>query len=173
MDVIDTLLAVVLVVVMVLGGLLVFGFGYAEHTSRETAFENPVRVDGTVQSTAIEEVDQQDDTAFHPNITYTYRFDGTKYTAHTVDPGIYLYKESTREAAEAFTSNYTVGEMTTVFVNPNDPSQAYLKRGTDGWWQTISPYFSMLWGGLMTLVGLAVIYSKLAGLVENSPRLPL
>jgi hypothetical protein len=173
MEVIDTLLAVVFVVGLVLGGLLVFGFGYAEYTARETAFENPVRVDGTVQSTAIEEVNQQDDTAYHPNITYTYLFDGTRYTAHTVDPGIYQYKKSSREAAEAFTSNYTVGETTTVFVDPNDPSQAYLKRGTDGWWQTISPYFSMLWGGLMTLVGLAVIYWKLAEIAKNSRRLPL
>lgn len=173
MDVIDTLLAVVFVVGLVVGGLIMFGFGYAEHDARETAFENPVRVDGTVQSTAIEEVNQQDDTAFHPNITYMYRFDGTRYTDHTIDPGIYLYKENTREAAEAFTSNYTVGETTTVFVNPNDPSQAYLKRGTDGWWQTISPYFSMLLGGLMTLLGLAVIYSKLAEIAKNSPRLPL
>lgn len=173
MDVIGTLLAIVLVVGLVVGGLLVFGFGYIDYTARDTAFENPTPVDGTVQSVAIEEVNEQDDMAFHPNITYTYRLDGRRYTAHTIDPSIYLYKENTREAAEAFTSNYTVGETTTVFVNPNDPSQAFLKRDTEGWWETIQPYVSMLLDGLMTVTGVGAIVSKLTGVVKNSPRLPL
>lgn len=88
MDVIGMLLAIVFVVGLVVGGLLLFGFGFMQYRARETAFENFTRVDGTVQSVAIEEVNQQDDTAFHPNITYTYRFDGTRYTARTTDPGI-------------------------------------------------------------------------------------
>lgn len=70
-------------------------------------------------------------------------------------------------------SNYMIGETTTVFVNPNDPSQAFFKRDTEGWCKTIEPYALMLWGGLMMVTGVGAIVSKLAKLVGNSSRLPL
>lgn len=164
---------VLFVIGLLVGGLLTTGFGVADYQSRQSNFENAVETDGTIQNVEVHEQRDNDQIVYRPNITYTYSFNEKRYTTNTIYPGIYEYTKGSRESAEELASQYTVGETTAIYVNTNDPSQAFLIKDPQDLRKMVRPFIAMGVGFLMTLIGVGFSGSWLLAKVKNSQLLQL
>jgi hypothetical protein len=116
-------------------GVVFAGFGYVGYQDRKADLENAVEVEGTVESVSVDEdVDRRDrdddgirerETSFQPVVEYTYRYEGKRYSSDSVYPGP-ENSFSDRSSATSVTDRFGEGERTTVYVNGEDPSSAYL-----------------------------------------------
>ena len=162
------LVDVLFVLGLFIGGVVLTFYGVIDYQERQSNFDNAVEVDGTIQSIEVTEEQKVDTVVYRPNITYTYTVNETQYTADTIYPGVYQYTKGSRDAAEEFASQYTVGETIPVFVNSQDPTEAFLKEEIEGWWKTLRPYLLMVFGGLMALLSAAVSIEFIVGEIKNS-----
>jgi hypothetical protein len=139
-----------LLAVLVLGGAV--GYGGYTYVQQGQAIETSVPVDATVTDTSVTEVDgRRGETRYDPGVTFTYRYNGTNYTASNIFPGFAQDYEERSKAREVI-APYTVGEPTTAYVPPDSPAEAFLERQ-----RTSTPLLFAGLGvlGLLWVVGLA------------------
>lgn len=64
-------------------------------------------------------------TSYKPVVVYNYRYQGTQYEASTVMP---ITISAGQAWAKGIADNYRPGQVTTAYVNPDHPNNAYLVR---------------------------------------------
>jgi hypothetical protein len=118
--------SILFVLVFVVVGVAITGFGVMDYQNRQSDIENAVQVQGTVQSVDVHERSSEGDSSYNPYIKYTYSHDGQQYTSRSVYPGLNQRTFDSRDKAEEVVSQYSPGETTTVYVNQENPSSAFL-----------------------------------------------
>jgi hypothetical protein len=146
MGIIKILLALVFVVV----GVAIIGFGVMDYQNRQSDIQNAVQVEGTVQSVDVHEQSSEgSDSSYNPYIKYAYSYEGQQYTSRSVYPGLNQRVFDNRDKAEEVVSEYSSGETTTVYVNQENPSSAFLIKET----QTSRSFLIMGFGLIFVVIG--------------------
>lgn len=145
------LTVVVGLVFAAVGGFLLY--------SQEQAIRNATTIEGTVETSTVDEEttrrDRDDDgireeeTSYYARVTYTYEYDGERYTNDNVFPGAGSPSVSQSEASDVV-SQYPEGETATVYVDPEDPNDAFLVQERS----LLVPGGLLAVGGLVLLGGL-------------------
>lgn len=123
---------------LVSGGVLATGQYY-----RMNAYESTT---GTVESASIDTVAVN--TAYSPNVSYSYTVDGQRYSGENVAAGITIVTGN-RERLESIVASARDGTMT-VYYNPGNPSDAHLL-----------PRYNFFPGGFLLVCGLFVVTDTL------------
>lgn len=115
--------------------LVLIGGGAYLYVSNQQATENAEAVDATVVSSEVYDADPGDapndreNDEYRASVEYRYTYAGGTYTSENLCPGAgsgCAPTGNTPDEAEQFVSNYPEGETVTAYVQPDDPSQAYL-----------------------------------------------
>lgn len=134
-------------------GVAIIGFGVIDYQNRQSDIQNHVQIEGTVQSVDVHEQSSENspaDSSYNPYIRYTYSYEGQQYTSRSVYPGLNQRVFDNRDKAEEVVSQYSPGETTTVYVNQENPSSAFLIKET----QTTRSFLIMGFGLPFTVIGL-------------------
>ncbi len=117
-------------------------------------------VDGQIMSSYLsEEVDRDGKTKYKPEVKYEYTVDGQSYLSYQILWGSHKtsYSWILKLYAQGIVDEYPKGK-TTVFYNPDKPSQAVLKQGVT------TMLWVMLCGLVLTiLAGVKVLIGRQAG----------
>ena len=89
------------------------------------------------------------DVVYRPNVTYTYRVDGERYTGENVALGTDIVTDNRSDVASLLPVR-RAGATTTVYYDPDDPDDAHLLRR-----------YSFFPGGLLLVAGLLVLTDTL------------
>lgn len=159
----------------IVGSLLVFlvcmGFfatgGYLLW-SQQQAVAGSEEISGTVESASVEEETTQrdvdddgmpeEDTNYYAQVTYDYTYQGQQYESSNVFPGAGDPSISRSEANE-IVDEHSSGTETTVYVDTDNPSNAYLVQERN----LAFPIGFMLFGGVLALLSGATLYGRLTG----------
>lgn len=99
-----------------------------------------------------------------PEVRYTYDYEGRQYTSDQVYPGFDNTSTSSREWAEDVVDSYEEGEMTTGYVNPDNPSESFLVKKTTadlfGGFGVILPALGGFFFIMLLLVGYSVKFGN-------------
>ena len=113
-------------------------------------------VTATVLSTRVEEHSDSDGSTYEPLVVYRYRVQEREYTASRVTP---LRESRSRRWAHRVIARYPIGSTHTAFHDPEDPSEAYLRRS-----RSVIP-----WAFIgIPLVGLVVIVAGIRGTYDTA-----
>lgn len=147
---------VISVIVIAVGGILVFSLfgkaavfpvcgalgafflyggvnGWRAEQHELTTFE---KTTGTVLETEVETVP---DSRRKPLVKYGYTVDGHRYENDKIWPGKPMAKQMSPRGSQDFLSRFPEGEETTVYYDPEEPSNAFLVReSTKGWMALIA-----------------------------------
>ena len=147
---------------MVLVALVLMGFGFRGvywiviDGTRGFASRTWPSVSSTILAGTLEESYGRGGREWTPNLTYSFSIDGKKYFGHDIK---FPPRRSSLTSAKATLERYPVGKTVTVYYNPNDPAQACLEPGPDGWFLFIIPVVTLLllassvWLGIIALRG--------------------
>jgi hypothetical protein len=139
------------VVLLLVGGIALVGYGGYSYVTQSSAVDSAVEVNATVTSTGVEEVDKRRGVAYTPRATFEYTFRGASHTASNVYPGPLTRNFDDREAAAAELSGYESGDTVTAYVPPDSPGAAFLVRE-----RSDKPFFVI---GAGVLLALGALYS--------------
>lgn len=142
--------SILFALVFVIAGIGITGFGVVDYQNRQSDIQEAVQVEGTVQSTDVHERSTEGGEVYSPYVRYTYRYEGSQYTSRSIYPGLNQRTFNNREKAEEVVSQYSPGGTTTVYVNQEDPSRAFLIKDT----QTFRPFLVMGGGVIFIVIGL-------------------
>lgn len=134
----------IILVVMLIAGLATTGYGVYEYQAQNSALENAEEVDVTIISKGVESHSARRGVDYRPTVEFSYSYEQQEYTGEKIFPGTSVNDFNTQEAARQQITNYTEGETTTAYVNPENPGNAFLKHQS-----TNTPY-------IMTLIGLFI-----------------
>lgn len=110
-----------------------------------------IRVDGTVISSEAEKDSSRRGVSYDPNIEYEYTYNGQTYSNDNVKPGAGSVSMS-RSEAESLVSNYSEGDVVTVYIDAESPSTSWLVDEL--------PVGTMLTSSLISIVGLFILYKR-------------
>lgn len=141
-------------------GLIALG-GYAifDHY-QETSASEPV--DATVISSEVDSrYDADQNRVYNLIVTYEYTYNGEEYTSNSV----YLRNKeiSSRSIAGGVVSDYSAGDETTAYIQPDDPDNAYLR---DGGYPLGGILLLIPLGGFLLLLGMKKTGTALRGEVQ-------
>lgn len=153
--------AILLVAAAVFGGI-----GWYMYQSEQSDIQNAVDVRGTVQNASVDrDVSRRDSdndgvqerqTSFQPVVYYTYTYEGTNYTSHSVYAGPETSFDQRSKAVDVV-DDYSAGQQVTVSVNSEDPSRAFLVEKDDS-------LFYFVFMGVGAVLGLAGVGGLVRGL---------
>jgi hypothetical protein len=136
--------------------------------SQERAISGSERVTGTIESSSVgEETTQRDvdddgmleeETTYYARVTYTYTYRGQRYESSNVFPGVGDPSVGRGEARE-IVDEHDAGSDAEVYVDPDEPSSAYLVRERS----LALPVGFMLFGGVLALLSGFTAYSRITG----------
>ncbi len=141
-----TKLVSILVVVGIIGGSL-----YALGTTYLQSQSSTVQVQGEVITSSVDESEsRRGGSSYYIDIRYQYVYNDTQYESESVTPGVGEPSMS-RQTVTAFVANHSAGDSITVYVNPTEPTQSWVREVGDGWglWR----YVLIPLGGLVILYG--------------------
>lgn len=130
-DTVQWLAPLVIGVVLIAGGAFLY-------VSNQEATENSVAVDAVVLSSEVYDDEPGDPPGdrenddYRASIEYRYTYDGETYTSSNLCPGAgqgCAPSGDTPDEAEEFVAQYPDDETVTAYVQPDDPSRAYLVEG--------------------------------------------
>lgn len=133
--------------VLTVGALAMTGFGWTMYQNERADVRHAVAIEGTVESTDVEEIETDDTASFEPVVRYTYTHDGQEYTSESVYPGPEKRFNSEEDAREV-AAQYSPGQTVTVYVNQETPTRAFLINETGG---NALPFGLMGIGALLAL----------------------
>jgi len=130
-------------------GLAIASYGGYDYMQQTEAVREAVQVDATVTELSIETdsgTSSNPDTEYEPVVEFRYVYDGTEYTGTKLYPADIQRNYETRSAAESAVETYEPGAQTTAYVEPGEPSDAFLKNETSN-----APLIALGIGGVVTL----------------------
>jgi len=134
------------IVVALLLGLGTMGYGAYSYTAQSSALESTETVDATLVSTSVETLDQRRGTAYTPQATFEYSYQGASYTASNVYPGPLPREFGSEAEARAQLNGYGAGDTVTAYVPTDDPGKAFLKHESSN-----KPFLVIGFGGVVLL----------------------
>lgn len=165
------------------GGLVIAGLGtvvawngWTAYDDEQQAVDNAVEVQAEVTDIRVTEHEERVDiedggtrtrTRYAPQLSFEYDFEGETYTAGNRHPpagGVDAIPRygSESQAREALAS-YTVGETVTAHVNPANPGEGFLERGTN----TVRNLGLVAVGGIVSAAGLAFLIGSVVVLTTG------
>lgn len=100
---------------------------------------------------------------YRPVVNYTYNFEGKEYAGSKIK--LLDLRGENKNKYQAIVDKYPLGKKVTVFVNPQQPSDACLERTVD-YEGTIA---LAIFGGVFAIIGLGILITGII-LVTRSPR---
>lgn len=128
--------------------------GYIMHSQLQ-AEQTSVAVDATVVESSVAELPQKN--KYTPDITYRYTYDNRTYTNDNVWIGTTKHRLD-HGTAKDVVEDYPEGATVTAHVYPDDPSQSYLRAGSQGYFL---PVGLIVLGFIPVLVGIAELRNQL------------
>lgn len=131
------------------GGLALAGFGWTTYQNQQSDIQQAVTVEGTIERTdVVFEGSNHSSGSGHYEVVirYTYTYDGQEYTSESVYPGPEKQFGDKRNA-RAVADRYSPGQTTTVYVNRERPSRAFLIEEKSNFMS----FIAMGLGGLLAL----------------------
>jgi len=117
------------VLVLVVLGLLLGGFGVLPTYEHNVAVQEGEPTTATVQSTDIDvDVDDDGDESYEPIVVYQYTVDGVEYESDNTFPGRFTRTRESRSWAEGIVGQYEPGDEVTIHYDPGNPGNAYLRN---------------------------------------------
>lgn len=120
---------------VVIGVLLIAAGGYME-VVRQGVEGDYESVDAEIESSEVAEAQGFGGvaTTYGPHITYSYEYEGENYTSSTICSAAYTYMGEVmgcttggdRAGVEEIVEDHPEGDQVTAYVNPDDPSSAFL-----------------------------------------------
>jgi hypothetical protein len=107
-------------------GLATIGYGAYSYNIQSSALDSAVEVDASISSTSIDENSKRRGVSYTPQATFTYRYNGEKYTSSNVYPGTLPVEFDTRDAAASALDGYEPEKTVTAYVPPDSPGNAFL-----------------------------------------------
>jgi hypothetical protein len=148
---------------VLVGGLAMINFGWSMYQNEQLDVQEAVEVEGTVKSTGVEEIGSPESSRssvkYEPVVRYTYTFDDREYTSESVYPGPEK-RFGLKEDARAVADQYTPGQTTTVYVNQQQPTRAFLIKETGG---NLLPFFLMGFGAVLALTMVSSLGKEILG----------
>ncbi len=144
--------ALIIVVVLIIFGLVLGGFGYVKlKVSRESAAWPTTQ--GRITMARLDRTRSNNKTKYSPRLSYSYTVKGAHYTGHNVSA---VTSYTSRSRAQAVLSRYPTGSAVTVHYNPDKPSSAVLEPGGSGQALLITA-FGVICFILALLVGISAL----------------
>jgi hypothetical protein len=144
---------ILVALVFVVGGIGTTGIGVMDYQNQQSDIQEAVQVEGTVEATDVRERGTDND--YFPHVRYAYSYEGQQYTATSLYPGSSEKSFNTQDKAAEVVSQYSPGETTTVYVNQDDPSSAFLIKES----QPLR-HFSVIGGGvILAVIGVGILFS--------------
>lgn len=134
----------IMLAVMLVAGLATTGYGVYEYQAQNSALEDAEEVNATIISKGVESQSARRGVDYRPTVEFSYSYEQQEYTGEKVFPGTSVKDFNTEDTARQQIANYTEGETTTAYVNPENPENAFLKHES-----TNTPY-------ILTLIGLFI-----------------
>jgi len=141
------------IVVALLLGLGTMGYGAYSYTAQASALESTETVEATLVSTSVETLDQRRGTAYTPQATFEYSYQGASYTASNVYPGPLPREFGSEPEARAQLDGYAAGDTVTAYVPADSPGEAFLKHERSN-----KPLLVIGFGGVVLLGTLVSIF---------------
>jgi len=134
----------VMLIVTCLAGITYGGYDYVQQSA---AVDDAVPVEATIEEASVSQSESRGSSDYYVQVAFIYQFQDTQYTGDQLFPGSISRSYDTRSAAESAIEPYEAGETVTAYVDPESPSEGFLKR------QTItSPFEFIAIGALVLLV---------------------
>lgn len=143
----DSLAGAILYIVI---GLAIASYGGYDYIQQTEAVRDSVQVDATVTELSIETdrgTSSNPGIEYQPAAEFEYTYSGTQYTGTKVYPAEIEQNYETRSAAESAIESYEQGGETTAYVEPDEPSDAFLKNKTSN-----APIIAIGIGGIFALL---------------------
>ena len=142
----DSLAGALLYVVI---GLAIASYGGYDYIQQTEAVRDSVQIDATVTELSIETdsgTSSNPGVEYEPTVAFEYTYDGTQYTGTKLYPADIEQNYETRSAAKSAIDGYERGAQTTAYVDPDEPSDGFLKNKTSN-----APLVALGLGGVFTL----------------------
>lgn len=145
------------VIGLAIGLACIAGGGFLTYDALE-ATVSAEEVEATVLESDVGRVDATE-REYRAHVTYEYSYEGETYTSENIYAGTGdSDRFSTRGTAESFVQQYPEGETVTAYVDPDEPSRAYLETGIR--------FTSLVGYALLALVGVVAFAAGLKQLVS-------
>ncbi|QWC18448.1 DUF3592 domain-containing protein [Halorubrum sp. 2020YC2] len=135
----------VILIALVLG-LGIAGYGGYDYVRQSNAVDDAVAVETTVVDA---EITRSEGRRFYyrASVEHTYEYQGGEYTSKQVFPGSTRPMYTVRGDAQRVIEPYEPNVTATAYVDPDNPSRAFLERQT-----TFAPFKFIGFGGLLALL---------------------
>ncbi|SDY23136.1 DUF3592 domain-containing protein [Halobellus clavatus] len=130
-------------------GLAIASYGGYDYVQQTEAVRDSVQVNATVTELSIETdsgTSSNPGIEYDPTVEFEYRYNGTQYTGTKLYPADIEQNYETRSGAESAIEGYEQGAETTAYVEPDEPSDAFLKNKTSN-----APLIAIGIGGIFAL----------------------
>lgn len=128
------------------GGLVAVYFGYQMYEDSIASETWPV-VSGTIISSGVVEIEDDEGTSYKPQVIYEYVANDSNIEGHRITFGQMSY--SNYQYAQAIADQYPVGQPVEVHYDPDNPDKAVLEPGVQS-----SAWIIMGFGDFFALMGL-------------------
>ncbi|WP_253737290.1 DUF3592 domain-containing protein [Halohasta salina] len=141
------------IVAALLVGLGTMGYGAYSYTAQSSALASPETVDATIESTSVETIDKRHGTAYAPQASFEYSYQGDSYTSSNVYPGPLSKDFGSKADAMAQLDGYETGDTVTAYIPSDSPGNAFLKHERSN-----KPLFVIGFGGILTVGTLLSVF---------------
>ncbi len=142
----------ILVVIAGIGFAIYGGYSLMQ---QDSALENAEQINVTIDSTDINTVSQRRGVEYKPTASFTYTYNGERYTSDNIYPSGIAQEFNSKEDASNVIEEYNTGETVTGYINPESPGNAFLVDESSN-----TPYVMIVIGLAMAMIGVG---SKLQG----------
>ncbi|MFG0284061.1 MAG: DUF3592 domain-containing protein [Phycisphaerales bacterium JB039] len=142
-------------VLIAIPALAILVLGAVEMETQRRLMMSPRQVDATVLSAAVDVHSHRGHSKYVPQVEYSYEIDGKQMVTSGVFPVPWLFR--LHAEAETEVAPFSAGDVVPAYVDPQDPSRAYLVPAWSG-----GPHLSVAAGGA-ALSSLATIHMLLLG----------
>lgn len=127
---------------------IVVGVGFTRHQLNLLRRSTPVQSEIVARSVISRPNRDGTDTEYEPESVYRYQFDGRTFTGTRIYPFKVSFESGAAgELARAIADEYETGQKITAYVNPDEPSQAFLRLH-------FAPYIFILFAVTMIFAGI-------------------
>lgn len=148
-------------ILFAVGLIALGGYAFFDHYQKTSASQS---VDATVISSEVDATyDADQNRVYNPIVTYEYTYNGETYTSNSV----YLRNKevNSRSRAGGVVSDYSAGDETIAYVQPDNPDDAYLRDGGYPWSGSL---FAIPFGGVLLLLGMKKNMERSSGRSSDS-----
>ncbi|WP_241175232.1 DUF3592 domain-containing protein [Natronolimnobius sp. AArcel1] len=139
---------------MIVAGLAVLWYGYADYQTQDDRLENAIEVDATILETDIDRRSSSNSgTSYYPDVEFEYEYEGETYISSNIDAASSRAGDSSRSAAQSVLDEYPEGEEVTVYLDPSEPDEAFLEND-----RSYAPLLFVLAGAAIAIAGAVYLF---------------